>query len=365
MAAVVAAAGAMGDVGAVAPGPRPSPGPRAGTKFVVTASNEVGGGSAKFVLKKWAAVDSTPACSRGVGDELEVVELDGRARTRGPEITLKVMHPEHKDHKVMTVEVYADTPVVDLKATIGAGKEREMPNFKGSDLGSRRSARDGPQEKPLLPVKKYNSGPVDDDHKAMMESRLKDYVNWIPCDAKDTDDLKEDLKWIAPMYSDSDDDDSDHEWTYEKYVAQRLGAGVISDRRRGRRPAATPTSWNSFRRARRRPTSLTSGGAATQAAATAVAASRAARRGAGWRAAQRQRQRGDSNGAREGRGLVAEERRGRGVGAAGGGDEAGVGDEDAGDDEGLRGARPPPEAPAAAAQSAGYAGKNAASRSFA
>jgi hypothetical protein len=53
MAAVVAAAGAMGDVGAVAPPrpPRPSPGPRAGTKFVVTASNEVGGGSAKFVLK--------------------------------------------------------------------------------------------------------------------------------------------------------------------------------------------------------------------------------------------------------------------------------------------------------------------------
>jgi len=156
MAAVVAAAGAMGDVGAVAPPrpPRPSPGPRAGTKFVVTASNEVGGGSAKFVLKKWAAVDSTPACSRGVGDELEVVELDGSwmrakataaskggwfsseaggyavpaapeapaARTRGPEITLKVMHPEHKDHKVMTVEVYADTPVVDLKATNRGGK---------------------------------------------------------------------------------------------------------------------------------------------------------------------------------------------------------------------------------------------------
>lgn len=232
----------------------------------MTASNEVGGGSAKFVLKKWAAVDSTPACSRGVGDELEVVELDGSwmrakataaskggwfsseaggyavpaapeapaARTRGPEITLKVMHPEHKDHKVMTVEVYADTPVVDLKATIC----RET----------------GLKEKPLLPVKKYNSGPVDDDHKAMMESRLKDYVNWIPCDAKDTvrdvgyangdafaftylgtaqDDLKEDLKWIAPMYSDSDDDDSDHEWTYEKYVAQQRGsggAGVISDR---------------------------------------------------------------------------------------------------------------------------------------
>ena len=172
-----------------------------------------------------------------------------------------------------------------------------MPNFKGSSLGRFRSfrlmfgraiisrngleawslfrharARDarveatsnlsqaticretGLKEKPLLPVKKYNSGPVDDDHKAMMESRLKDYVNWIPCDAKDTvrdvgyangdafaftylgtaqDDLKEDLKWIAPMYSDSDDDDSDHEWTYEKYVAQQRGsggAGVISDR---------------------------------------------------------------------------------------------------------------------------------------
>ena len=139
----------------------------------MTASNEVGGGSAKFVLKKWAAVDSTPACSRGVGDELEVVELDGSwmrakataaskggwfsseaggyavpaapeapaARTRGPEITLKVMHPEHKDHKVMTVEVYADTPVVDLKATIGAGKESEMPNFKGSSLGRVHSFR--------------------------------------------------------------------------------------------------------------------------------------------------------------------------------------------------------------------------------
>ena len=35
-------------------------------------------------------------------------------------------------------------------------------------------------------MKKYNSGPVDDDHKAMMESRLKDYVNWIPCGPDDT-----------------------------------------------------------------------------------------------------------------------------------------------------------------------------------
>ena len=135
----------------------------------MTASNEVGGGSAKFVLKKWAAVDSTPACSRGVGDELEVVELDGSwmrakataaskggwfsseaggyavpaapeapaARTRGPEITLKVMHPEHKDHKVMTVEVYADTPVVDLKATIGAGKESEIPKAPISAVSTR------------------------------------------------------------------------------------------------------------------------------------------------------------------------------------------------------------------------------------
>ncbi|EGB12155.1 hypothetical protein AURANDRAFT_61478 [Aureococcus anophagefferens] len=275
MAAVVAAAGAMGDVG---------------TKFVVTASNEVGGGSAKFVLKKWAAVDSTPACSRGVGDELEVVELDGSwmrakataaskggwfsseaggyavpaapeapaARTRGPEITLKVMHPEHKDHKVMTVEVYADTPVVDLKATNRGGKRArtsQLPRLLSRPFPLATICREtGLKEKPLLPVKKYNSGPVDDDHKAMMESRLKDYVNWIPCDAKDTvrdvgyangdafaftylgtaqDDLKEDLKWIAPMYSDSDDDDSDHEWTYEKYVAQQRGsggAGVISDR---------------------------------------------------------------------------------------------------------------------------------------
>ena len=141
---------------------------------------------------------------------------------------------------------------------MGAFSERDARVEANSNLlvpGQATICREtGLKEKPLLPVKKYNSGPVDDDHKAMMESRLKDYVNWIPCDAKDTvrdvgyangdafaftylgtaqDDLKEDLKWIAPMYSDSDDDDSDHEWTYEKYVAQQRGsggAGVISDR---------------------------------------------------------------------------------------------------------------------------------------
>ena len=132
------------------------------------------------VLKKWAAGDSTAACSRGVGDELEVVEVDKAwmrakataaskggwfssdgggyalpaapvapaARTRGPEITIKVMHPEHKDHKIMTVEAYRDTLISDLKTTIC----RET----------------GLKEKPLIPAKKYDPGDIAEDQKAMI-----------------------------------------------------------------------------------------------------------------------------------------------------------------------------------------------------
>ena len=43
----------------------------------MTSSNEPGGGGGRFVLKKWAAADSTAACSRGVGDALVVVEVQG------------------------------------------------------------------------------------------------------------------------------------------------------------------------------------------------------------------------------------------------------------------------------------------------
>ena len=226
---------------------------------MVTGSNEVGGGSGKFVLKKWAAGDSTAACSRSLGDELEVVETDkdwmrakataaskggwfssgggGYAapaapeapavRTRGPEVTIKVMHPEHKDHKIMTVEAYRDTTILELKKTIC----RET----------------GLKEKPLIPAKKYDPGELDEERKAQMDQRLKDYNNWLPCDlAVDTvgsiglangdtfnfsylstaqEDLKDDLKWIPPVYSDSSEDESDHEWTYDKYVAQQNGGG--------------------------------------------------------------------------------------------------------------------------------------------